>query len=957
MKKIFYLASIAALAFSSCAKDETTEAQIGAVNGGAKITAAVEADDTRTSLEKVDGKYEFRWSAGDQLGVYGVGGGLNNAAFVLNNDSDGQAVGVFSSQSTELKADKQYVAVYPRFQTSLFTSVGMTGEIAVPGTESDKDEYIKLEDVVMSIPATQKYQPETFYTGTVPAVSTEFFVNDDAANLSMQPVVDYLFVNIKSTEPIEKLTLELFDKNSQRIKLAGKGNLKRYILGDEYRFALNEVDGATAITLEMDEAKEAVTCHTPNTYVFAIPAGILGMDAGVMAWITVNDDKEPAFKLLPSSYKEYPNELLNGYTVKENGKDVTKSRKNEDGDWVMRQENTVFWANTLKDGVRTSFTYNPNNDYIIEHEGQLLKYFAEYNNSSVKDIYRKDAFICSEHVFDFSLQHMRDLTTELKEDGSYNDFQKYISNYLADGGTFPCIPTAYVNEFKGNGAVITDIERPLSSAKGIFGEIKASTVAATKIGTINDVTFKNIGATVYDDAVLAGHLKEKHAYLPGVVLGTMGDGGKLIDVTVENASGLAILAKGNVAAYEALTIADTDELSYVIADMELEKDLKFKNWDVVSAAGNVFGAVNAIQGEKDGHHVVTMPEGADYEKLAVAVGQKPSANGYALTWPAPVSVAMKTAKNDFAAMVTTDDFAVSVLIGNESYWTGDKIDLTITKDNSVGKKEKVYFVNYAEELANGAAGKDVQLARDMNLSYNYWSTPEYKSINGADNTITGIYMTTAGNSVAPFDAIVFTDLNINGVAINIQTADLGNNNSVVVPEKIAGLSLYAEKVNDVIINGLVLNAYAVDVTGTNNSTEAFYGNTPSTIGWLVVEGNNIYVTNSTVNGVQSNVRGLAGLVGIVNLKDNNSIDQQGGAQINNSSATIVAKAQADLEEVEEYNIYLHKNVAGTVGRVVNATSNPKDIKFVGGETPVFTFNSDKGVTAVYGNSSKTYYNE
>ena len=173
----------------------------------------------------------------------------------------------------------------------------------------------------------------------------------------------------------------------------------------------------------------------------------------------------------------------------------------------------------------------------------------------------------------------------------------------------------------------------------------------------------------------------------------------------------------------------------------------------------------------------------------------------------------------------------------------------------------------------------------------------------------------------------------------------------------AGILLYAEKVDNVTVNGLILKASLYYEAANNNSTEPYYSATSSTIGWLVAEGDNIYVTNSTVNGVQSNVRGLAGLVGIVNLKDNNSIDQQGGAQINNSSAAIVAKAQADLEEVEEYYNPYHKNVAGTVGKVVNATSNPKDIKFVGGETPVFTFNSDKGVTAVYGNSSKTYYNE
>ncbi len=953
MKKIFYLASIAALAFSSCAKDETTEAQIGAVNGGAKITAAMAADETRTSLEKVDGKYEFRWSAGDQLGVYGVGGGLNNAAFVLNNNSDGQAVGVFASQSTELKADKAYVAVYPRFQTSLFSAADIAAvkwdnpAKPTPSDTTDDISYPNYENVKVTIPAVQKYQPETFYTQTVPAVSTTFVVGANGAEVSMQPVVDYLFVNIKSTEAISKLKLQLFDSSNQPIKLAGKGSLKRYILGDEYRFALNEVDGDTAIILEMDEAKEAVTCHTPNTYVFAIPAGILGMQADVRAWITVNDDKEPAFKL---ANKEgfYTNESLN---YAKDAKGNKYGRKNDKGDWVMRQENTVFWANTISvdtDGdkkvdARGSFTYNPNNDYIIEHEGQLLKYLTEYGNNKEKDIYHNDAFICSEHVFDFSLQHMRDLTTELKEDGSYNDFQKYISNYLADNGTFPCIDGYYANEFKGNGAVITDIERPLASAKGIFGTIwKYSDDYA---GIINDVTFKNIGATVYDDAELAGILEQKHAYLPGVVLGSVINNGKLIDVTVENASGLAILAKGNVAVYEALTIADTDELSYVIADMELEKDLKFKNWDVVSAAGNVFGAVNAIQGEKDGHHVVTMPAGADYEKLAAAVGT--GVDQDFLTWPAYVKAALQMSAG---LVTTTDNYAISVLIGDESYWTGDKIGMTISKDNSVDKKDKVYFVNYAEELAKGEAGEDVQLKRDMNMSYNYWNTASFKSINGGENTITGIVMNGMGlTEVAPFSADVFKNLNIDGVTIAMPTGKTANA-EYIVPAKIAGLSISADEVTNVIINGLALNAFA-GIDGSNN-TEAYYGSNYSIIGWLVAEGTDIYVTDSAVNGVNSNVRGLAGLVGEVTLTQ--------GAQVKNSSASIAMMAQTALDGVYQFKQASHKNVAGTIGKVINKQTNPKDIKFVGGDTPVMTFDAPKdkgGVTVVYGNNSKTYKNK
>ena len=119
---------------------------------------------------------------------------------------------------------------------------------------------------------------------------------------------------------------------------------------------------------------------------------------------------------------------------------------------------------------------------------------------------------------------------------------------------------------------------------------------------------------------------------------------------------------------------------------------------------------------------------------------------------------------------------------------------------------------------------------------------------------------------------------------------------------------------------------------------------------MVAEGTDIYVTNSKVEGVESNVRGLAGLVAKITLTD--------GAQINNSAATNVTKAQSDLTAFAQKNA-AHKNVAGTaVCLVVNNQSNPKDIKFVGCGQPVFLYDSVKGVTVVYGNTeSKTYKNQ
>ena len=100
MKKIFYLASIAALAFSSCTKDETTGAVIDTV-GGSKIVAAMEADDTRSELVESGAGYEIVWKATDGLSVFSNGSGaeaLPNVLFQLDNASDGLAAGAFNSK-------------------------------------------------------------------------------------------------------------------------------------------------------------------------------------------------------------------------------------------------------------------------------------------------------------------------------------------------------------------------------------------------------------------------------------------------------------------------------------------------------------------------------------------------------------------------------------------------------------------------------------------------------------------------------------------------------------------------------------------------------------------------------------------------------------------------------------------------------------------------------------------
>ena len=205
MKKIFYLASIAALAFSSCTKDETTGAVIDSVRGGSKIMAKAEGDATRTHLDEVNGKYEFRWSENDVIGVYGNGANsAKNVPFTLLDSYSDQAEGVFESNYQLLNGDN-FFAYYPQVPGNEVVPQWVKATATTAG-------YWNLDSFKMKIAKDQNYKPGSFNTVTAPAVSTNFMVDEDGnADVTMQPVGDYLFVDLTGTENIQTVTLELLE--------------------------------------------------------------------------------------------------------------------------------------------------------------------------------------------------------------------------------------------------------------------------------------------------------------------------------------------------------------------------------------------------------------------------------------------------------------------------------------------------------------------------------------------------------------------------------------------------------------------------------------------------------------------------------------------------------------------------------------------------------------------------
>ena len=205
MKKIFYFASIAALAFSSCTKDDTTGAVIDTVGGGSKIMAKAEGDATRTHLElNEDGNYEFRWSENDVIGVYGSDAtSAKNVPFALLDSYADQAEGIFES-NYKLLAGDNFFAYYPQVPGNDYAPQWVKATATTAG-------YWNLAPFKMKISKDQNYKPGSFNTVTAPAVSTAFTIDEDGnADVTMQPVGDYLFVNLAGTEDIQNVTLELW---------------------------------------------------------------------------------------------------------------------------------------------------------------------------------------------------------------------------------------------------------------------------------------------------------------------------------------------------------------------------------------------------------------------------------------------------------------------------------------------------------------------------------------------------------------------------------------------------------------------------------------------------------------------------------------------------------------------------------------------------------------------------
>lgn len=967
MKKLLFLTAAAAVAFSSCTKDQTEVASIESKDG-VRISASM-VESTRTYLGD-DNLY--RWSKGDALGVF-VKSGVNNAknvAFTLDPIYDGQVNGEFVSNNTDLldAASEKFFAYYPH----------------TPGMIAENVAALDLK-----VLPQQNYQPGSFATLTAPSVSDNFTLSEP---VSMQPVADYLKVRINGVEDIEYLTLAI-QSNGGWLNLTDV-NLKEYGIyasnaatePSSVRYALvpksfattttettttqkitvidgewgvqkicgkNTGDGAgwdrnhynpghmhgescykavkltdgdyvitestsvqelkngvSMLTLNCGRLDETVVCHNENEYVFVVPAGILrSVSAGeVDVYLGVNTDlTEIKVENMGKTWFVFDMSAdeVNG---KSTGNVAEALRT---GKSTIKLENYIHNVNGGE-----AITYNPTNKFIIHNELDFLQYMNEYGNLLGK----VDAYVCGPmenarnnevtalYEFDFSPEHINELATSFKgntDDDEYEEkMNKYVSDYIARG--IPCIGT-YENAFEANGAIFEAI-KGLQSANGMFGTLARG-------AKVENFILKNIKGAAKVEAPAHDYANAQGNMAYAILASSVADGASIENIDIENASyANCILAAGDVDDVEEIEIVANEVLPYVIYDFTLDQ-----NWTVAPEKYLVNQLFVTTIAEDEEHNVITVAESAD----------------------AKATYKMFGAISDDR----DDDACVSVVINNESWWTNDIVaDATVQDDYAQ--------IAYAEQLKAGGDYAQIALTRNMQMNGFDWETAvEANKINGNGKTIYGIVwnlkdeaLAERSEGVAPFAAKEIKKLNVEGQTFNFETDGTYKNNAVQIamPTQIAGLTLDADVVEDVKINNFVIFAKdaADSAASLFDDVKPFYGfiddakeinNIPS-IGWAVVKSTDGLFKNIEVNVTSSNVKGEAGLINTITLALNAE------SQVTNAKANVSAMEQTALNAIEAYDVEKHNNVAGTpVFKLINESGFARSIKFTECGAPALTY--------------------
>lgn len=973
MKKLLFLTAAAAVAFSSCTKDQTEVVSIESKDG-VRISASM-VESTRTFLGE-DNLY--RWSKGDALGVF-VHTDKNNAevnnaknvAFTLDPIYDGQVNGEFVSNNTDLldAENEKFFAYYPH-------TPGMTAT--------------KVTDLNLQILPEQNYQPGSFATLTAPSVADNFTL---AESVNMQPVADYLKVRINGVEDINYLTLAI-KSNGGWLNLKDV-ELKEY---DLYANAADMADPEKAIATRYALVPESfatsttVTTTTQNITVINgqwVVEKICGKNTGDGAsnrpghYNPGHKHEDACYQVKKISDATYSTSETTSVQTLQNGVSMLKlncGRLDEtvvchnDNEYVFVVPAGILRSVSAGDvdvylGVNTDLTEieaeDMNKTWFVFDMSAYVDATDSSKNKTTGDVAaalkdRKSAIKLENYIHNVNggeavtynptgkfiikneldfLQYMNEYGVAV-DDGGLGFVDAYVcgpmenarNNEVGAEYEFDFTPeniNALATSFKGDEAAKQKLNKYVSDyiARGI-----PCIATYNNAFEANGATFEAIKGLQSANGMfgtLARGAKVENFFLKNIK-GAAAVEAPVYDPEAEENEPYAILASSvaDGASIENIDIENASYANCILAagDVDDVEEIEIvanevlpyviydftldQDWTVAPEEYLVGQLFVETISEEGEHNVITVAESADAQATYKMFG------------------AISDDRDDTAC--------VSVVINNESWWTNDIV-------NDAKVQDGYAQIAYAEQLKAGVDYAKIALTRNMQMNGFDWGTAVVAGeINGNGKTINGITWTLEKGDlkgleagVAPFRANVVKKLNVEGQTFNFITDGTNKNalGKVHMPAKIAGLTLSASIVEDVKINNFVIFAKDAEDAEDSifNDVKPYYYGVPS-IGWAVVNSTDGLFKNIEVNVTSSNVKGEAGLINTITL------DANAESQVTNAKANVSAMEQTALNSIEAYDEDKHNNVAGTpVFKLINESGFARSIKFTECGAPALTY--------------------
>ena len=775
------------MVLSSCSKDTTeiTAPQSGNLEVFSASIAVEESNSTRLGLvEGTDenGKttVDYRWNAGDGVGVgaataidaniptYNTVDGATNAKFAVT-ENDARYFGDWSEAGLSL------FAYFPYSPEGVLEKVG--------------------DDVVanLEIKSTQRYEENSFYKNTVPAVGyVENYVIGES-EIKMQVPVSMIRLNVRGWGETNALTLKIQKPASAEFyTLAGEQQVVIPTDGETLPAFKEPTIGSQEITLTFGNKSEDFDYDVARVVYFVVPAGLQLADATLIL-SNGTDDEELTLDFIGNNYKTQPNKV---FSLKSENYHFNFGM---DGKFVIED-----------DAVATS---DFNDGYTAEEKFIAYAYMAQTQESG-------DAATILDHMtnlnaagFKFGLRDIawiKEAELNFAEEGNeYNEawakanFDKavlYLSGSAAESDTDKQNIAKFWKDvyawYAANGGAIQSLG---------YNSIVGDGIAAAQV-TINGLKVKGTGITA--GASLKNLKFENTAVIADAEAGFIGDKNDLISVV--SGSLTVNTSIENVTIGTGCSVTGTTQVVagvYATYTKGKGNDVEVEAAPVVTSNGGKSAMYARFNSAGQGHTFDLSESVYTWNAEMPLIGSLTGSRAI-VNFVIPED---KLVADAYCGVINGAGVNISVFVGETGYWNGQTLapntDGILTAEEFAYELSQVFAVSKTITLTHNI---DFQSTESL---ANYNAATRKYIVDGTNHTLSNIVLaqTTNGhNGLFGYEADV-KNLTIDGLTITNGNSNFG----------FSGLATIGKADNVTVKNvNLTLGSYTGNVGAIFATTDA-----------------------------------------------------------------------------------------------------------------------------------------